>query len=146
MKVSRSPKSSNREAEFESGIGRFCASLISANARPRKLVYLLRGLSPRLPPQICAGLKVYCFLIAFTFAVLRKTFAAHRCGGTTLRSHQIPQTRKPYGTRKRALSRSTRKVQHETLLVQSAKIVNFGKTRQTVLKTCINLTHHSLTK
>ena len=118
---------SDREAEWENGICRFSA-LLSGGVRrgTRKLVYLLRGLSPRLPPQLCAGVKVYCFLIAFTFAVLRKTFAAHRCVVTTLRSHQIPQTRKPYGTRKRALSRSTRKVQHETLLVQSAKYVNFG--------------------
>ena len=69
-------------------------------ARPRKLRYLTRGLSPRLPPQLCAGLKVYCFLIAFTFAFLSRTFAAHRCVVTTFGRVRYPRHESPTGHEK----------------------------------------------
>ena len=69
-------------------------------ARPRKLRYLTRGLSPRLPPQLCAGLKVYCFLIAFTFAFLSRTFTAHRCVVTTFGRVRYPRHKSPTGHEK----------------------------------------------
>ena len=45
-------------------------------------------------------MKVYCFLIAFTFAVLRKTFAAHRCVVTTFGRVRHPRHESPTGHEK----------------------------------------------
>ncbi len=53
-----------------------------------------------------------------------------------------PQTQNPYGVTKASPSETYTKMLHLRNFVQSAKFVNFCKTRRMMLMTRVNLTHY----